>query len=135
VQLTVFFENPFWVGVFERHDERGYSVSRVVFGGEPRDREVWEFLLANAPNLRFSEPLPAPPVASEVPRNPKRQQREAQEAMERAPLSTKAQDALRIALEQKKKTRKETSKRERDAEKERLYAMKVEKKKKKKRGH
>ena len=35
VRLTVFFEEPFWVGVFERRDGSGLSVSRVVFGADP----------------------------------------------------------------------------------------------------
>ncbi|HET9957145.1 MAG TPA: YjdF family protein [Polyangiaceae bacterium] len=135
MQFSVFFENPFWVGVFERVDERGYSVSRVVFGSDPRDREVWELLLANLRQVRFSDPIPEPPKSMEVQKNPKRVQREAREALERAPLSTKAQDALRLALEQKKKVKKEQSKAAREAERDRLFTLKQEKRKEKKRGH
>ena len=43
--LTVFFEGPFWVGVFERIEDGRLSVCRVVFGSEPRDYEVLEFIL------------------------------------------------------------------------------------------
>jgi len=135
MQLSVYFENPFWVGVFERSDERGYSVSRVVFGSDPRDREVWEFLLENMRQVRFSAPVAEAPKALEVAKNPKRVQREARDALEKAPLSTKAQDALRQALEMKKKTKKEHSKAVRDAERDRLFALKQEKRKEKKRGH
>ena len=42
--LTVFFEGPFWVGVFERVEDGKLSVCRVVFGSEPRNYEVWEFV-------------------------------------------------------------------------------------------
>ena len=45
--LTVFFEGPFWVGVFERVEDGKLSVCRVVFGSEPRDYEVWELILKN----------------------------------------------------------------------------------------
>ena len=35
-KLTVFFEAPFWIGVFERIERRKLSVCKVVFGAEPR---------------------------------------------------------------------------------------------------
>ena len=40
IQLTVFFEDPFWVGVFERTISGRLSVSKVTFGAEPKDYEV-----------------------------------------------------------------------------------------------
>ena len=53
-KLTVFFEDPFWIGVFERIERRKLSVCKVVFGPEPKDYEVWEYLLKNYSRLRFS---------------------------------------------------------------------------------
>ncbi len=38
-RLTVFFEDPFWVGLYEREDGGSYEVCRVVFGAEPKDKE------------------------------------------------------------------------------------------------
>lgn len=38
-KLTVFFEEPFWVGVFERIENGKLSVSKVTFGAEPKDYE------------------------------------------------------------------------------------------------
>lgn len=35
--LTVYFEDPFWVGVFERIDDGKLSVCKVTFGAEPKD--------------------------------------------------------------------------------------------------
>ena len=32
-RLTVFFEEPFWIGVFERISEGKLSVCKVTFGG------------------------------------------------------------------------------------------------------
>ena len=34
-KLTVYFEEPFWVGVFERIEDGKLSVSKVTFGAEP----------------------------------------------------------------------------------------------------
>lgn len=135
MQLTVFYENPFWVGVLERQEDTGFSVCRTVFGAEPRDREVLEFLMTNLRSLRFSDPVPDVPDGNEPSKSPKRVQREAREALQRTPLSTKSQDALRTAMEQKKKVRMQVSKVERDAERERRYALKHGKRKEKKAGH
>lgn len=75
-KLTVFFEEPFWVGVFEHVSEGNLSVCKVTFGAEPKDYEICDFVLNNYYRLKFS-----PAVAIEVKeagRNPKRVQREAE---------------------------------------------------------
>lgn len=56
-KLTVFFDDPFWVGVFERIEENKLSVCRVVFGAEPKDYEVYDFILKNYSNLKFSSSI------------------------------------------------------------------------------
>ena len=38
--LTVYFDAPFWVGVFERMEDGRLSVCKVTFGAEPKDYEV-----------------------------------------------------------------------------------------------
>ena len=79
-RLTVFFEEPFWVGVFERISEGKLSVCKVTFGTEPKDYEVYDFILKNYYCLRFS-----PAVATDVKeagRNPKRVQREVRKQMQ-----------------------------------------------------
>ena len=42
VCLIVYFEEPFWVGVFERIEDNRLSVSKMTFGAEPKDHEVYE---------------------------------------------------------------------------------------------
>ncbi len=39
-KLVVLFEEPFWIGVFERIQNDRLSVSKVTFGAEPKDWEV-----------------------------------------------------------------------------------------------
>ena len=34
-RLTVFFEDPFWIGVFERIENGRLSAAKVTFGAEP----------------------------------------------------------------------------------------------------
>ena len=43
-RLTVYFEDPFWVGVFERIENGKLLVAKVAFGAEPKDYEVQEFI-------------------------------------------------------------------------------------------
>ena len=43
-KLTVFFEDPFWVGIFERIEDGRLSVAKVTFGAEPKDYEVHQAL-------------------------------------------------------------------------------------------
>ena len=45
--LTVLFEQPFWIGILERSGERRYEACKITFGAEPRDAEVYDFLLRN----------------------------------------------------------------------------------------
>ena len=43
--LTVFFDEPFCVGIFERSEKGKLSAAKVTFGAEPRDSEVWDYVL------------------------------------------------------------------------------------------
>ena len=43
-KLTVYFEEPFWVGVFERIEDGKLFVAKVTFGAEPKDYEVHEYI-------------------------------------------------------------------------------------------
>lgn len=52
-KLTVLFEEPFWVGIFERQDGKKYEACRVVFGAEPKEVEVYEFILERFFSLDF----------------------------------------------------------------------------------
>ena len=43
-KLTVYFEDPFWVGVFERIENGKLTVAKVTFGAEPKDYEIQEYI-------------------------------------------------------------------------------------------
>lgn len=131
-RLTVFFEEPFWVGVFERISEGKLSVCKVTFGTEPKDYEVYDFILKNYYCLRFS-----PAVATDVKeagRNLKRVQREVRKQMQNTGVGTKSQQALKLQQEQLKTERKIVNREQREAEKQRLFELKQKKRKEKHRG-
>ena len=132
-KLTVFFDDPFWVGIFERTDDGKLSVCKVTFGAEPKDYEVWEYVLKHYYELKYS---PAVEVGTrQRADNPKRRQREAGKQMERSGVGTKSQQALQMQLEQNKQERKVKSREQRLAEAERQFTLKQQKKREKHKGH
>lgn len=78
-RLTVFFEDPFWVGVYERRAGPLLEAAKVTFGKEPTDGQVYEFFLSHFSRLRFGAVL-APQSQPQRRPNPKRAQREAARA-------------------------------------------------------
>ena len=135
IKLTVFFEDPFWVGVFERSAEGKYETARVVFGSEPRDHEVLELVLLKLMKLRFSRPIAAEAPPPEKKINPKRLMREAHREVEAKGIGTKAQQALKQEYEMLKKERKADAKENREAWEKQKFGQKQLKKKEKKKGH
>ena len=69
-KLTVFFEEPFWVGIFERIEDGKLSVAKVTFGAEPKDYEVQEYIQKCYFSLKFSPVVET--VVKDIKRNPKR---------------------------------------------------------------
>lgn len=133
-RLTVYFEEPFWVGIYERSDGKRYEVCKIVFGGEPTDGEIYEFLLKNFNRLRFSRSVEAEPI-EERRINPKRMQRIIKKQTENTGVGTKAQQALALEREQNKLERKVRTREQKEAEKALRFEQKQQKKKEKKKGH
>ena len=131
--LTVFFEEPFWVGVFERVSAGKLSVCKATFGAEPKDCEVYDFILKRYDALKFSET-----VEMNVRRtadNPKRRQRNAKKQLCKTGIGTKSQQALQQQREASKIERRRITKEQRDTEKRRQRTLKERRRKEKHRGH
>lgn len=131
-KLTVFFEKPFWVGVFERFENGELSAAKVTFGAEPKDNEVYEFILKHYFDLRFSPAVAA--VVKEEKHNPKRMQRDVQRQLSEKGVGTKSQQALKLQQEQYKQKRKIKTREQKEAEIKRQFELKQQKKKEKHRG-
>ena len=131
-KLTVFFEEPFWVGVFERVSDGRLSVCKVTFGAEPKGYEIYDFVLKNYYRLRFSPAVETD--VKEVGRNPKRVQREVRKQVQSTGIGSKSQQALKLQQEQLKTERKTVSREQWEAEKQRQFELKQQKRKEKHRG-
>ena len=53
-KLTVYFAEPFWIGIFERICDGKLSVAKVTFGAEPKDYDIQEFVLKHYYDLQFT---------------------------------------------------------------------------------
>ena len=132
-KFTVFFDDPFWVGVYERIEGDNLEAARVVFGPEPKDYEVYDFMLKNFYKLKFSPPLEID-KASARRVNPKRLQRQINNQMAQQGIGTKAQQALKLQQEEGKKERRQLTKQMRQAEEKRMFDLKQQQKKEKHKG-
>ena len=131
-KLTVYFEEPFWVGVFERIENGKLSAAKVTFGAEPKDYEVFAYILKHYYDLRFSPAVAT--VVKESRQKPKRMQRDIKKSLAKTGIGTKSQQALKLQQEQNKQKRKVKSREQKLAETERLFELRQQKKKEKHRG-
>ncbi|ETP71793.1 Protein of unknown function (DUF2992) [Lachnospiraceae bacterium JC7] len=132
-KLTIFFEDPFWVGVFEKVSDDRLSVSKMTFGSEPKDNEVRDFILKYYGELKFS---PAVEVRfKKTADNPKRRQRNAVKQMQNTGIGTKSQQALQKQREEMMVERRQNKKEMREAERQKQFDLKQQKRKEKHKGH
>ena len=104
MKLTVFYDGQFWAGVVEEIVNGKLKAGRYLFGPEPKDQEVLEFV--NKKLLGFMEGLSEQlSVETDQPRklNPKRLARQIAREMKANGVSTFAQAALQLEYEKRKK--------------------------------
>jgi len=137
IKATVLLEKSFWACLFERNDDSGYAVARKIFGNEPTDAELYDFVLKHFDDLKFTEPCEFKLVIKR--KNHKRMQREVKQEMKKikntSPRSTHAQEVLRTDIEKNKKAKKIISKFEKEKQLEKRFELKQAKRKQKHRGH
>ena len=100
----------------------------MTFGAEPKDYEVYEFILKHYYSLQFSPAVAT--VVKETIRNPKRMQREVIKQLRDNGIGTKSQQALKLQQEQNKQKRKVKSREQKLAEAKRMFELKQQKKEK-----
>ncbi len=132
-KLQVFFEEPFWVGIFECEYDGGLSVCRIVFGPEPKENEIQEFVLRNYYKLRFSSTIDYVTKKKEK-INPKRLQRKIKKQVTEVSIGTKSQQALKLQHEENKTERKIRTRDQKEHEERYKFQLKQQKRKEKHKG-
>ena len=135
INLTVLFNEPFWIGVFEVIENDEYKVCKVTFGSEPKAEETYELILHKFYSLNFSNPISAENSFIDKKQNPKRLQRKIQKETDTKGIGTKAQIAIKLQHEQGKVQHKKKSKEQKEQEEERKLYLKRKKKLEKHKGH
>ena len=130
--LTVYHDGQFWVGLAEHVEDGRYGAARIVFGAEPSDEEILQFVVDRWEKLSFFGGEPT--EASKPARNPKRRAREAAKALKRPAVGTKAQQALAAQREAMKRKSAQVRSRRRAEEADARYEQRKLKRKQKHRG-
>ncbi|MDN9010391.1 YjdF family protein [Brevibacillus laterosporus] len=137
MKLTVLYDGQFWIGITEYEEKSKLKAARNVFGSEPKDAEILEFVQSNLLDLLDRGSVSSVSALDKKERriNPKRIIRNARKEMNSRGVSTKAAQAIQQDLEKRKKEKKVLSK----ERKEEIAAYKREvarrKAKAKHRGH
>lgn len=129
ITLTVFFEDPFWVGIFERVSNGGLSVVRIVFGAMPKENEIYELIQKKFAKLNFDFKTDIVKKNS-----PKKLKRVAQKQMKKVGVATKSQIALKMQLEANKIVRRKISKEEKEIKRQYKFDLRQQKRKEKHKG-
>ena len=132
--FTVFFEDPFWVGLYERIVNDKLEVCKITFGAEPKDYEVYQFLLTHTYSLQFSKPIESDAKKPTAITNPKRLRRTIEKQLNNCGIGTKSQQALQRQREANKIVAKQKTRQQIEAEKQRKFELKQKKKKEKHKG-
>lgn len=116
MRLTIYFESPYWIGLLEEERDGLLYVGRHIFGAEPSDAEVYEFVLRDIVALQARMTVGVPVDSPEKRHiNPKRMAREVRRELSQVGAATKAQEAMRLQLEANKSERQQQSRQELDA--------------------
>lgn len=131
--LTVYHDGQFWVGMAEHVEDGRYGVGRIVFGAEPSDEEILQFVVGKWEKLSFFGDDPV--ETSKPAKNPKRRAREAAKVLKRPAVSTKAQQAFAAQRKAMKRESAQARSQRRADEAETRFEQRKLKRKQKHRGH
>lgn len=136
--ISIVFDSPFWIALFECVEKGQYSVAReVISTSEPTTPELLLFFeKLNYRNLHYTTPTDSEQMQkSKI--GFKKMQKQVQRATEESSYKhtySKAHEALKKQQEEKKIERKTISKRQKEDKEERKFEIRQQKKKQKMRG-
>ncbi len=136
MQLTILFDSPYYVGLVEDERDGLLYAARHIFGAEPSDQLVYEFVQRDLLALMRTMTVGIPAEArTTAPVNPKRMQREVRRALAEHGITRIAHEAMRAQIEQNKQGRQQDSRADREARRRHIREVTAEKARAKHRGH
>ena len=106
----------------------------MVFGVEPTDAQLYEFILKNFFSLSFGKST-SQNTLTQKEIGYKRMQRKIKKEQCKESIGTKAQNALKLQYESHKTEKKKQAKLKKEQEEELKFSLKQKKKKEKHKGH
>ncbi|MED3873190.1 YjdF family protein [Lysinibacillus capsici] len=136
MKLTIYYDGQFYIGLIENISENKYKAYRYIFGNEPKDHEVFDFVNKNLFDFIKNDKHDGIPIKQVKVKkiNPKRLQRKVAKELKKPSISTKAEEALKAEFELRKKEKSVTNKRLKEERKEYIRSIKVQKSKNKHKG-
>jgi len=131
--FTVFFEDPFWVGVLEENYNENIYMGKHIFGAEPSNSELLQFYI-----YEFDKIKKIKIGESEVKTKKmsfKKSLTKSKKTQNRVNIGTKSQNLFKKALEETLKIKKKERKIKEITVKKEIYIKKREKKSERKKGH
>ncbi|MBC6974367.1 YjdF family protein [Bacillus sp. Xin] len=135
MELTVYHDGQFFVGMIENTHKGTLYAAKYIFGAEPSDEEI--LLFVNNTMLTYFNYFARCGIQVKEKKRPKSIKRIIREAAKEMHTRcfTKAQEAISLSYELHKQEKRVHFKEQREAEKRRKRFIKVQKAKKKHRGH
>ncbi|WP_238942084.1 YjdF family protein [Bacillus sp. REN10] len=137
MKLTICFDGQFYVGLIENISENKYKAYRYIFGNEPKDQEVLDFVNKDLLDfIKQHDKHDGIHIHQNQKKkiNPKRLQRIVAKEMKQPSISSKAQEALKAEYELRKKEKSVSNKRLKEERRKYIREIKVQKSKNKRKG-
>ena len=131
--LTVYHDGQFWVGLAEHVEGGRYGVARIVFGAEPSNEEILQFVVNKWAKLSFFGDDST--ETNKPAKNPKRRAREAAKTLKQPAMGTRAQQALANQRETMKRESAHVRSQRRAEEADARFERRKLRRKQKHRGH
>ena len=104
-----------------------------MFGSEPSDQEVYDFILKNSEEIKYSKPLEITSKDTKI--NPKRIKHKIQKELKQKGIGTKSQQALKLQIQSNKEENKDLRKKQKIILEDYKFKKRLEKIKQKHKGH
>jgi len=131
--FTVFFEDPFWVGILEENYDGEKYMGKHIFGAEPSNSDLLQFCAHGFEKIKKIKVSEADVETKKV--NYKKSIYKAKKTQEKVGVGTKSQKLFKVAFEETMKIKEKEKKIEELLDKEEKYQKKLKKKLEKKKGH
>ena len=110
VTLTVYFEEPFWIGVCECVSKDGIQAKKVIFGAEPQMQEILQMVQQKwYQNIQFGKCISIS-KKEVIHKNPKRIQRQIKKQIKLCGVGTKDNRLCRQNEKHKKVSKNKSAK-------------------------